>query len=763
MSINRSSRALRLFLQFLVQDNICFKMGWFGRVCSSCFATKPLPICCAAHVKESTSTRFLYCCILTVVSVLSVIFHTGGLAHSTATQVLGDMMLEFCSHFQTREHCVRFVGYLAVYRFCIPLSIFHFILMLCTIQNSNSQSWSGKIHNGFWFWKCAFIIGLWVMSIFFPSLDKATTAWMLMAVLGGIAFIYLQNVFFIDYAYEFNGIWFRRSKQKPVFRILIFTLTATLYLGTFVAYFVLWALWGYLNSCVLNAMIVYVNVCLTALLLLLSFAQPRIRSQSLYLPGAVTAAFAAYLTWSAVMSQPKSVVRGVPVEKQAIQFFNLRLHSNRSASHKLAMNRTGLLMDNVCLPAILHGPSALDHISDLFAALGIILVVGGSIYSSMRATLQAKRLGIKTRRQKMKTIIQKMLAELKEEENQQREAMGRSANPASTSPTLPPPSSQSCACFGTERRKKRRRMVLEMLKEIVDSTSPSEHESISSETVPPVKNPNESLRRRLLKKRLGLASPSSAPQLIPSPPAEVEMLAMGEISPAPTSKTLPRVSVNVECLVGVSTLPHRSSASSSNGRCAISNLGKERPSSTYGTVNFPLAQDLKDFISINDVRLEKARFVTQYLAGDEGRHLLHENKEMAESVVSLAEVLLPQRSPKDRFTIYNEAILTVYSYAWFHFTFCLATLFMMAQLTNWYNPELSSLQAVMESWANMWMKLFSAFLALLLYLWTLCFMRFCFSRSLIQTPLNPATHWVAKEPENNPSQNGNKKYLPSRV
>ncbi|EUB55270.1 Serine incorporator 5 [Echinococcus granulosus] len=352
-------------------------MGWFGRVCSSCFATKPLPICCAPHVKESTSTRFLYCCILTVVSVLSVIFHTGGLAHSTATQVLGDMMLEFCSHFQTREHCVRFVGYLAVYRFCIPLSIFHFILMLCTIQNSSSQSWRGKIHNGFWFWKCAFIIGLWVMSIFFPSLDKATTAWMLMAVLGGIAFIYLQNVFFIDYAYEFNGIWFRRSKQKPLFRILIFTLTATLYLGTFVAYFVLWALWGYLNSCVLNAMIVYVNVCLTALLLLLSFAQPRIRSQSLYLPGAVTAAFAAYLTWSAVMSQPKSVVRGVPVEKQAIQFFNLRLHSNLSASHKLAMNRTGLLMDNVCLPAILHGPSALDHISDLFAALGIILVVAG--------------------------------------------------------------------------------------------------------------------------------------------------------------------------------------------------------------------------------------------------------------------------------------------------------------------------------------------------------------------------------------------------
>lgn len=56
---------------------------------------------------------------------------------------------------------------------------------------------------------------------------------------------------------------------------VIFVLTVGLYLTTFTAYFVLWALWGYLNGCVLNAMIVYVNVCLTALLLLLSFVHPR--------------------------------------------------------------------------------------------------------------------------------------------------------------------------------------------------------------------------------------------------------------------------------------------------------------------------------------------------------------------------------------------------------------------------------------------------------------------------------------------------------
>ncbi|VDM17741.1 unnamed protein product [Hydatigera taeniaeformis] len=382
----------------------------------------------------------------------------------------------------------------------------------------------------------------------------------------------------------------------------------------------------------------------------------------------------------------------------------------------------------------------------------------------MRATLQAKRLGIKTRRQKMKIIIKKMLAEVKEEEEKQRSGeAGRSGNASPNSPTVPPPTFQSCTCFGTERRKNRRRMVLEMLKDVVNSPNPSESASISSETVPPVKNLHESLRRELLKKRLGLTSPSSSPQLIRSPQRGMEMVAVGEITPSPTSKMVSPVSVNVDSLVDASILHRRPSASTATRRRFISDSGNGRPSSVYETVNFPLARDLKDFMSIDDVRLEKARFVTEYLAGDEGRHLLHENKEMAESVMSLAEVLLPRRSPKDRFTIYNEAILTVYSYAWFHFTFCLAALFMMAQLTNWYNPELSSLQTVMESWANMWMKLFSAFLALLLYLWTLCFMRFCFARSLIQTPLNPATHWVSKEPESNHGKRRKPKSLTSLV
>nr|CUU97349.1 hypothetical transcript [Hymenolepis microstoma] len=349
--------------------------------------------------------------------------------------------------------------------------------------------------------------------------------------------------------------------------------------------------------------------------------------------------------------------------------------------------------------------------------------MAGSV-SSYRATLQAKRLGIKTRRQKMKDIIRQLLAEAKEEERkEQEEQMSGPTNPTPLDQSIHSyPPQETCTCFGTERRKKRRRMVLEMLKEVAEAyknSSDSDSMSLSSApsaTSPSIKKPNESLRRKLFKKRLGISSLNSAPQFTPTPPRRsIELVVVGEIRPPPAISSRAKT---VEGLIigSMKTKPFTPPVR----RRLLSDTSKERPMSVCDMPPLPLA-DMKDSLSVDDVRLEKARKVTEYLAGDEGLHLLHENKEMAGSVSNRKCLIVLRRT----------------------------TLYMMAQLTNWYNPELSSYQTVMESWANMWMKLFSAFLALLLYLWTLCFMRFCFNRSLIQTPLNPATHWVAKEPEGN--------------
>ncbi|VDN16140.1 unnamed protein product [Dibothriocephalus latus] len=83
-------------------------------------------------------------------------------------------MQAVCLRTRSEASCIRLVGYVAVYRFCIPLAALHFILMLVTIGNSDSQSVAGKLHNGFWFWKILVLAGLWVGLVFLPSLNTTT-------------------------------------------------------------------------------------------------------------------------------------------------------------------------------------------------------------------------------------------------------------------------------------------------------------------------------------------------------------------------------------------------------------------------------------------------------------------------------------------------------------------------------------------------------------------------------------------------------------
>ncbi|XP_046892596.1 serine incorporator 2 [Hypomesus transpacificus] len=59
-----------------------------------------------------------------------------------------------------------------------------------------------------------------------------------------------------------------------------------------------------------------------------------------------------------------------------------------------------------------------------------------------------------------------------------------------------------------------------------------------------------------------------------------------------------------------------------------------------------------------------------------------------------------------------------YSYSFFHFSLCLASLYIMMTLTNWYQPDTST-QAMQSSMPAVWVKISSSWLGLGLYLWTL--------------------------------------------
>lgn len=66
----------------------------------------------------------------------------------------------------------------------------------------------------------------------------------------------------------------------------------------------------------------------------------------------------------------------------------------------------------------------------------------------------------------------------------------------------------------------------------------------------------------------------------------------------------------------------------------------------------------------------------------------------------------------------NEKDGVKYSYAAFHFMLCLASLYIMLTLTNWYSP-VAEFQSVTSKWPVVWVKMASSWVCLAVYVWTL--------------------------------------------
>jgi len=67
----------------------------------------------------------------------------------------------------------------------------------------------------------------------------------------------------------------------------------------------------------------------------------------------------------------------------------------------------------------------------------------------------------------------------------------------------------------------------------------------------------------------------------------------------------------------------------------------------------------------------------------------------------------------------NETTEVAYNYSFFHFTFALASLYIMMMLTNWYSPEGADFTTLTSSMATVWVKMASSWACFVLFGWTL--------------------------------------------
>ncbi|MGH0152439.1 UNVERIFIED_CONTAM: hypothetical protein FKN15_059121 [Acipenser sinensis] len=66
----------------------------------------------------------------------------------------------------------------------------------------------------------------------------------------------------------------------------------------------------------------------------------------------------------------------------------------------------------------------------------------------------------------------------------------------------------------------------------------------------------------------------------------------------------------------------------------------------------------------------------------------------------------------------NERDAIQYSYSFFHFMLCLASLYIMMTLTKWYSPD-ADYKTMTSKWPAVWVKMTSSWVCLVLYVWTL--------------------------------------------
>ncbi len=93
------------------------------------------------------------------------------------------------------------------------MTIFFVLMATLMIGVKDSKDKRAAIQNGFWAVKCLVIAGIGVGAMFIPY-GNFEKIWMYFGLVGGFAFILLQLIFLIDFAYSWNEKWVAKMEDE---------------------------------------------------------------------------------------------------------------------------------------------------------------------------------------------------------------------------------------------------------------------------------------------------------------------------------------------------------------------------------------------------------------------------------------------------------------------------------------------------------------------------------------------------------------------
>ncbi|XP_062060229.1 serine incorporator 3 [Lepus europaeus] len=285
---------------------ICSLASWVPCLCSG--ASCLLCSCCP-NSKNSTVTRLIYASILFLGTIVSCIMLVDGM-EAQLKKIPG-----FCeggfqikmTEIKADKDCDVLVGYKAVYRINFALAIFFFAFFLLMLKVKTSKDPRAAVHNGFWFFKIAAIVGIMVGSFYIPG-GYFTSVWFFVGMGGAAFFILIQLVLLVDLAHSWNESWVNRTEEgnPRVWYAALLSVTSLFYILSIVSVGLLYTYYTKPDDCTENKFFISINLILCVVVSVVSIL-PKIQEhqpRSGLLQSSIITLYTMYLTWSAMSNEP---------------------------------------------------------------------------------------------------------------------------------------------------------------------------------------------------------------------------------------------------------------------------------------------------------------------------------------------------------------------------------------------------------------------------------------------------------------------------
>ncbi|KAL3318126.1 Serine incorporator 5 [Cichlidogyrus casuarinus] len=663
-----------------------------------CFGYHPCFIPCF-KIRESTATRVAYILILINFIALAGMMHDDSLYSKFYLKGVPK-----CSS----------PGYISVYRILLPLAFFHFILFFVTIPAVSSHSITGRIHNAFWLFKASLLLLPLVIMFTVTELEKAVYVWLLVLLFhAGTAAIYVH---------------------------------------------LLYSHYGRLIYCGFTFVIVIINLSLTILLVIISSQSSLVKRYKTWFPSATIALFASFKTFIALREQPTRVAQrnvhsSLSFWLQSIWW----LHNSGNYTDFVPQepdlfkpDQDGYII-NICISQNSYFMPG-DWRQDLMLIATIVFVILWTIYGTFQTTRQSERLGILPANSKVQKEVEYCRLLVKDRKISNTELVSMLYNrlhlpkiesfrrPAAknTRPVLhercvldepdvalrPAVKTAYKVFRNSTMRCHDKEEIYEALSDLNDviiaSNKPERTSCLSlSSSMPDLTVLSKINTQSTDKSGPAIAKHRSRrppkPKRLQSSVADLDRRQRPKSDYRPSQEVkFAKGAVNDKARGGRIYQKRRGASPEAVKALIADSTGPVRRSPGMNRVQRRIRCASGNFFNFNTLHFNEAKEASELISKGVSIPDLLTDPEHAEKAVALMSLHDHKGALRqNRWLIFDEYVASVYSYPWFHAIFCISALSMMGQLTNWFEPENSTIGS--RSWTNVWMTMSSAWLALFFY------------------------------------------------